>query len=111
MGRLQKRTQDDGGIPRAAFSYQIMRPMSALVQAGHGGVRPLVKSEAGDGPDGVELGFAINEVLEVGRDFQVRGDVLESFGGKITDGHDVSRVHSIRRARAVSPQSHGNTVA
>ena len=54
-----------------------MRP---FMQAGYRGVRSLGKAEAGNGPDGVQFRFAIDQVLEIGRDFQVLGDRLESFG-------------------------------
>ena len=48
--------------------------------------------EAGGGPDSVELCFAVDQMVELGRYFEVRNDVAQSGGGIISHADDVRRV-------------------
>jgi hypothetical protein len=100
--------EERGGFPRAAFSYQIMSPMRGFMQAGYARIPRLGKCETTEGPDGIQLRLAIDEVFEIGRDVEVRGNGLERFRRKVADGHDVRGIDSIE-SRAISRQLHGNT--
>lgn len=73
-----------------------MSAMRALVQRTHRsetrGIGLVHEKETGDGPDGVKFGFAIDEVLEIRGDFQVRDDAAQSFRSEIDHRDDVRRI-------------------
>jgi hypothetical protein len=83
-----------------------MSPMSAFVQAPDGVMLWrawfLGQEKPGDRPDGVKLGFAVHEMVEIRRHFQMRDDGPEGVMREIPDSHDISGINSILDPCAVS---------
>ena len=85
-------------VPRAAIRHQVMSLMRARMQPVHSfalaGVRFVHQEESGDRPDGVEFGFAIDQMLEIGGNFQMGDDAAQGVRREVRHRNDVRRVNS-----------------
>lgn len=103
---LEKTAQQASGLARPALAHQIVSLMRDGVQARQRIALPRIphtaQQKTGERPDGVQLGFAIYQMLEIRRRFQMRNDLAQRLRRKIRDRHDVSRIYGFWR--------HGNTV-
>jgi hypothetical protein len=55
-------------------------------------IAAILENKSRYGPDGIQFGFPIHEVLEFRRDFEQRHDLPECLNGKIANGQNVRRV-------------------
>jgi hypothetical protein len=76
--QLEKASQNHGRFRRAAVRNEVMRFMNACVQSSHRfelvGMRFVHQKGSGDGPNGIQFGLAVNQMLKISGDLHVRDD-------------------------------------
>lgn len=85
------------GLERPAFADQIVRVVGGVMQLRNRVPQRLIRfgahAEFGERPNGIQLGFAINEVLEVSGDLNVGHDVFHRLGRAIHHRDYVGGIH------------------
>ena len=70
----------------------------------------ICKKKTGNGPDGIQLGFAINQMLKIGGYLEVFDDAAQRIGREILHPYDVGWVYvPDARNAIVTVQAHDQT--
>src|SRR5260370_16670796 len=92
--QLEKGSQKHGCFRRAAVRYEVMRLMSACVQSTYRfalvRIRLVRQKESRDGPNGIQFGLAVDQMLKIGGNLHVRDDAPQRIRRKVRHAHNVS---------------------
>src|ERR1700720_3707478 len=70
-------------------------------------IRFIHQKEAGDGPDSIQFGLAVDQVFEIGRYFDVRNDAAQGIRREVRYIYNVRRVDFFRRDTVPTVWFHG----
>jgi hypothetical protein len=73
-------------------------------------IRLVHQKKSGDGPNGIQFGLAVDQMLKISGNLHVRNDAPQSIRRKIRDGYNVRRVHFTPGHSTVRVQLHGEIV-
>src|ERR1700732_1201041 len=95
--KLEKASQNQGRFRRAAIRNEVMRLMCARVQTFYRlemiRTRFVHEKEPGDGPNGIQFGLAVNQMLKISGNLHVRNDAPQSIRRKVRHRYNVRGVH------------------
>src|SRR6266436_6663963 len=109
--QLEKGSQKHGCFRRAAVRYEVMRLMSASVQSTYRfapvRIRLVQQKESGDGPNGIQFGLSVDQMLKISGNLHVRNDAPQSVRRKVRHGYNMRRVHFTSGRSTQRVQFHG----